>query len=410
LCDAQYAPIAQAGVSITGGNGFSATLVTLVDGSYSYYLPSGGAYTLTFTATSHVPVTYTLNATDGITQAQNAILRLNQSCMQVQPAALSAVISYGLSTTLSLQITSAGALPLNVAVHTAPPAGAEVGGPDPAGYMIVSPTLYSFIEISGTGTYNNTPDDGAFNITTSFPLTFYGQVSNTLRIGNNGGILFGARTEAIASGNTSLTSTSTTLNYLIAPMWNDLWSDRGGVWYKEVGSAPNRALVVEWADRQHYVSGTGTSGAVTFEVVFYENGNLLFQYKKTSFGDASFDHGADASVGIRGPDATNSVQYSFNQAKLADGSAICIQSFSGPNCSNVTWLSSQPTLLWSLSGSPVTSTVVSVTLDTAPLSPAQATLATSTLWLVNNSTTPLISVPVTLRTNAKQVFVPIVVK
>ena len=276
--------------------------------------------------------------------------------------------------------------------------------------MIVSPTLYSFIEISGTGTYNNTPDDGAFNITTSFPLTFYGQVSNTLRIGNNGGILFGARTEAIVSGNTSLTSTSTTLNYLIAPMWNDLWSDRGGVWYKEVGSAPNRALVVEWADRQHYVSGTGTSGAVTFEVVFYENGNLLFQYKKTSFGDASFDHGADASVGIRGPDATNSVQYSFDQAKLADGSAICIQSFSGPNCSNVTWLSSQPTLLWSLSGSPVTSTVVSVTLDTAPLSPAQATLATSTLWLVNNSTTPLISVPVTLRTSTKQVFVPIVVK
>ncbi len=410
LCDADYGPVAQAGVSIMGSNGFSATLATQLDGSYSYYLPSGGAYTLTFTATAQVPVSYRVNASDGTPLAQNVVLRLNQSCIRVQPASLSAVVSYGLSTTLLMHITSAGALPLNVAVHTAPPPGAEVRGPDPYGYMIVSPTLYSFIEISGTGTYNNPPDDGAFNITTSFPLTFYGQVSNTLRIGNNGGILFGARMEAVASSNSSLTSTATALNYLIAPMWNDLWSDWGGVWYKEVGSAPNRALVVEWANRQHYVSGTGTSGAVTFEVVFYENGNLLFQYKKTGFGDASFDRGANATIGIRGPDAANSVQYSFDQAKLADGSAICIQSFSGPNCSNVTWLSSQPTTVWALSGSPATSAVVSITLDTAPLPLAQAAFATSTLWLVNNSTTPLISVPVTLGSSTKQVFVPIVLK
>jgi hypothetical protein len=407
-CDTNYAPITGAGVSITGANGYSTVLSTPADGSYSNYLPAGGSYTLTFTATSHLTATYVVNPADGASFAQNVVLRLNQPCIQVQPAALSAVITHGLSTTLLLQVTNTGALPLNVALHVAPPAGAEVGGPDPYGYMIVSPTLYSFIEISGTGTYTDLVDDGAFNITTTFPLTFYGQVSNTLRVGNNGAILFGARTEGVDAANTSLVSGTTTIDNIIAPLWSDLWFGRGGVWYKEVGAAPNRALVVEWADRQHYLGASGTAGAVTFEVVFYENGNLLFQYQKTSFGYASFDHGADATIGIRGPGAANSVQYAYHQAKLADGAAICIQSFNGPDCATNSWMLPNPLALQSLTGTPATSAIVSVTLDTTQLT--QMLLATRTLWLVNNSPMPLVSVPITLRTDTRHVFVPVVLK
>ncbi|HEY3341717.1 MAG TPA: hypothetical protein VGK81_06850, partial [Anaerolineae bacterium] len=124
----------------------------------------------------------------------------------------------------------------------------------------------------------------------------------------------------------------------------------------------------------------------------------------------AFDNGADATVGIRGPGATNSVHYSFAQAKIADGSAICIQSFRGPNCSSVNWLRGEPVTLLSLPGSPATSAMVTITLDTALLPLAQANLSTPTLWLVNNSPTPLVSVPVTVRAITNQVYVPIVVR
>ena len=63
-------------------------------------------------------------------------------------------------------------------------------------------------------------------------------------------------------------------------------------------------------------------------MVLFEDGDILYQYQDVNFGNVSYDYGASATVGIRGGDAANSLQYSFNQAILQDNFAIC---FDNPN-------------------------------------------------------------------------------
>ena len=400
MCQAQWVPINQASVLIQGPGAISATTTTDTDGHYAYYVSSGGVYTLTFGAPEHFMTTTVLMASAGSTVTHNATLRLNRPCIETLPSGLAVTVLQGFTRTLPLTITSAGPQPLNVALHQDAPPGAEVLGPDPYGYVVVSPTQYNFIEISGTlgATYMNPADLSAFTISTTFPLTFYGVKSNTLRvsnIGNSGTLLFGVKSGSTGPDNTALISA--TNNFLIAPFWDDLWNDQGGVWHAEIGAAPHRMLIVEWANLSHYVysgGSSGTAGTITFEVIFYEDGDLLFQYKDVHFGDPAFDLGGSATVGIRGPGPDDSVQYSFDQAKLADRSAICFQSLAGADCSRVPWISAQPSSLWNLAGDPATDGLVNLTLGTT--SPMAVGVYTTSLWLINNSPAPLITIPLTV--------------
>ncbi|MDW8292836.1 MAG: peptidase S8, partial [Anaerolineae bacterium] len=176
-----------------------------------------------------------------------------------------------------------------------------------------------------------------------FAFSFYGISSTVIRVGNNGGILFGTTGGDVPFGNAPLTATSAP-DFFIAPFWDDIDSDFGNVYFKTVGTAPNRRFVVEWHNRPHYNLGSG-SGGVTFQLILYEGTNAIkFQYQDVFFGSSAYDRGASATVGIRGGSTSQVVQYSFNQPVLTDTLAICFRLAGAPPCDagDIPWLSAVP--------------------------------------------------------------------
>ncbi len=155
-------------------------------------------------------------------------------------------------------------------------------------------------------------DDRTAAVTLPFPFTYYGATSSDILVGDNGAIVFGATTGTIGFSNTAMSSAPANL---IAPFWDDMDTDTGGTYGQVFGTAPNRIYVVEWFDRPHY----SNVGSATFEVLFYEGTNqITFQYQDVDFGNASYNNGASATVGIRGA----TIQYSYNAAALSDLLAI----------------------------------------------------------------------------------------
>ena len=169
-------------------------------------------------------------------------------------------------------------------------------------------------------------DDEEINVTLPFSFNFYGADSTDLRVGNNGGILFGVTSGHVPIINNPL-ATANTDNF-IAPFSDDIDSDTGGVYYKIIGSPGRRRFVVEWHDRPHY----SNIGSVTFELILYEGtNNIKFQYRDVVFGDPTLDYGNSATVGIREND-TNYLQYSYNDPLISDGMSICFQHPGSPPC------------------------------------------------------------------------------
>jgi uncharacterized repeat protein (TIGR01451 family) len=198
-----------------------------------------------------------------------------------------------------------------------------IGGPDPYGYTYADSNeaggaRYEWLDVTD-GTPLGLLDDGEANVTLPFPFNFYGTVSTDIRVGNNGGLLFGVTTGDLAITNDNLGSTST--NNLIVPFWDDIDADTGDVYYKTVGNAPYRQFIVEWYNRPHY----SNVGNATFELILYETtNNIKYQYQDVVFGDSLYDYGASATVGIR-QTTPNYLQYSYNQPVIQDALAICFQ-------------------------------------------------------------------------------------
>ena len=186
------------------------------------------------------------------------------------------------------------------------------------GYAGDDTAPFSFIDISATGTALNLTDDGEATVTMPFSFTYFGVTSADLRVGNNGGILFGVTTgEHRFAGNAAIPAATPPL--AILPFWDDIDADTGNVFCETQGVAPNRQFIVEWFNRPHFPPDIGS---VTFEVILFEGSNeILFQYLDTDFGNVSYNAGASATAGLN-LDATTANQYSFNTAVLTDNKAI----------------------------------------------------------------------------------------
>jgi hypothetical protein len=182
---------------------------------------------------------------------------------------------------------------------------------------------YAFVDISlpGTGTALNLADDGEVNLTLPFAFTFDGVASNQLRVGNNGAILVGVTSGDVGVDNQALPTA--TLGRAIAPFWDDLDDETGDVYYVVQGTAPTRRAIIQWQARPHYVEPQPpTPNTATFEVILSEGSNTIaFQYKDVDFGNAAWNAGASATVGLNlsGGLAT---AFSFNQAVLPASFAI----------------------------------------------------------------------------------------
>ncbi|MDJ0757303.1 MAG: SdrD B-like domain-containing protein [Ardenticatenaceae bacterium] len=198
------------------------------------------------------------------------------------------------------------------------------GGPDTYGYTFADSSEASctttFTDISGTGTALGLGDDGEGNITIPFSFDFYGNSSTNLRVGNNGAVLFNTTSGDVDWTNGNLSGAAAGFY----PFWDDIDNDTGNVYWQTLGSSPNRRAIVQWEDRPHF----NNIGNSTFQVVLNESdGAIDFVYQDVDFGNATYDNGASATIGIS-DGGSDSLTYSQNTASLSGVSAIC---FTGPS-------------------------------------------------------------------------------
>ncbi|SNS06142.1 T9SS type A sorting domain-containing protein [Dokdonia pacifica] len=170
-----------------------------------------------------------------------------------------------------------------------------------------------FEDISTTGTALGLTDDGEENIVIPFEFNLDGQISSDLRIGNNGGILYGVTEGDLFAGNLPLDGESPR----IVPFWDDFDDETGDVYWEVRGTAPARRVIIQWEDRPHFPGQTEIDPA-TFQVVLFETTNdILFVYEDVFFDDPDFNYGQSASIGV--VSETTVYQYAFNDPIPLDG-------------------------------------------------------------------------------------------
>ena len=170
-------------------------------------------------------------------------------------------------------------------------------------------------DISGFATNANLTDDSELGVTLPFTFLYQGMLMNTMTIGNNGGVILGSTTAQVnftmpASGN-GLFPYIQDLGTAISP---------NGVYYGQVGNSPNAKFIVQWNNVPHYGFPTPTNGA-SFQLVIEEATNeIYYVYDDVEMGNPFWDNGADAEIGLRGP---NNVNVSMNNtAYLEDNTCV----------------------------------------------------------------------------------------
>ncbi|WP_260727077.1 PQQ-dependent sugar dehydrogenase [Dactylosporangium roseum] len=221
--------------------------------------------------------------------------------------------------TVSASVGSGGACggggasaPVTVTAGTSTVNLALTQGADAFGYTCADGTR-AFIDADTPLTL--TGDEGIAELTLPFPVKVYGQSYPTAWVDTNGKVSF-VNPGAANADHTTLPTTAAP-NATAYPFWSDLVIDgSASVRTGLTGTAPNRAYVVEW--RNVYLYGN-TSRRLTFEAVFYENGDIAFAYKDL---DNAFEQGSDATVGIENAAGTIAYQYSNNQPTLRSGKGV----------------------------------------------------------------------------------------
>ena len=200
-------------------------------------------------------------------------------------------------------------------------------GPDAFGYTVAATTNFSFLQITNGSTRVLwfTDDAAVTNVSIGFPFNFYGASYSNVSFNANGLITFGGATTAYSNVNFTTTSPSPNLP-CIAVLWDD-WETHSvgsdGVYYKTIGTAPDRQFVVQW-NKVIPVNGTGTN-AVTFQARLFEGGSrILLSYWQVVVVESNLvaSLGAGATVGIRaasGQTNNRDLQWSYNQGAITNG-------------------------------------------------------------------------------------------
>lgn len=183
-------------------------------------------------------------------------------------------------------------------------------------------------------------DDGTHFIPLSDPLVgfalkFYDRPGSSLWVSDNGWIRIGPDTGYAPPGypnNTSLPDPAPP-NNAIYVFWDDLvfgpTVGGGKIFFKKVGTAPNRKFVVIYQDVRR--KNAPTTDPITFEVIFHENGIITVQYQDVFCSDARYNYGRSATVGIENQNDSLGLLYLYGEGgsggqypgnKLKDSLAI----------------------------------------------------------------------------------------
>lgn len=189
--------------------------------------------------------------------------------------------------------------------------------PAPDNYYTYEAIPYQWVDATD-GTYLEMGDDDYTSIEIGFEFQFYGISYSGVKVSSNGYLTFGYIGEEYSNQPLPLPGEPSNL---IAPFWDDLTPSSGnGVYYKVIGNAPNRKLVVEWNNVPHYYT---FRDGITFEVILYEQTReIVFQYQDVYFNDPDYDYGQSATVGIENSPGTMGTLHSYKQASLSGGLAL----------------------------------------------------------------------------------------
>lgn len=224
-----------------------------------------------------------------------------------------------------------------MALALATAANAETRGPDSFGYVATDQVTYTFNDITGTGAKVLTNvDDSYVQVSLGMNFDFYGQTYDTAFLSSNGVIMFGGPNTGYT--NYDLTASQFSGGPAIFTYWDDLVTPDSdpmrGVYYETIGTTPgSRKFVVQQIANSYSIGGS----SINFQTVLDEaTGDILMRYTQTTFGNAGFDHGASATVGIQGIQSQGQfVQWSHNQAILQDNQSICFTTNGNAACNAI---------------------------------------------------------------------------
>jgi subtilisin family serine protease len=198
------------------------------------------------------------------------------------------------------------------------------GGPDLFGYEWIDSNdpngpQYVWEDITSTGTaVTNWIPTGTFDardegyagpFALGFNFKFYGNTKTQVYLSSNGLILFNTLSQDIYT-NTSIPAAGIPNEY-IAPFWDDLdGRTQGTVHYKQDGSK----FIVQFTNWQRY----SALGSLTFQVVLYSDGRIIFYYN-TLVGTLT-----SATVGIENSSGTDGLQVAYNATYITNGLAVKI--------------------------------------------------------------------------------------
>ena len=183
--------------------------------------------------------------------------------------------------------------------------------------------VYAFIDATSGTDLGLACDDCSTSIPIGFDFPFYGEPHATLWVSSNGFAALSPIDDLASPFPRCIDARSTSsLARLIAPLWDDLdLRTAGSVHALLSGTAPDRRLTVEWLAAPHY----GATGDATFEVSLFEStGEILFQYQDVDFGDAAYDGGAAAVIGVQNVTRAEGTPYGCRQAVVTGGQALAM--------------------------------------------------------------------------------------
>lgn len=183
-----------------------------------------------------------------------------------------------------------------------------------------------FIDISGTGINLNLTDDTEAGVILPWSWNVNGTTVNTITIGNNGGVLFNTLV-----GNVGYTATGNGLFPYVQDLDDALAG--GGVYYQNIGTAPNQQFIIMWENVPHF--SAGTDGA-TFEIIIDQaSGDVYYIYNDVNMSNPAWNFGADAEIAAN--TANGNSQVSINNATyLTNNSCVHFYSALCPNPTNMT--------------------------------------------------------------------------
>ncbi len=157
------------------------------------------------------------------------------------------------------------------------------------GYDMDTSATYSWIDISGSGTLmsmiSSSDDDYETIDFLTWNFTFYENEYYNVSVSSNGWMSFPDSGYTWGWVN-PIPDNEFENQDVVCPLCEDLYPDTAGdIYYEFLGTSPNRYLVIQF---EGVTDAYGEGLSATFEVIFYENGDIRFQYQSVN-GFVDFD-------------------------------------------------------------------------------------------------------------------------